>query len=350
MHLHLGERQNCRTSFCSNGIQEPAFGISETDTEQHSPTALTMAAHEREDQHQWGHDTSDGSFFDERKSRRKTNEIMQQKPQSKYAYNQRRHVVLILCSLLVLFTGMTSNALASPSASIPPSTSEIKAAGSWWDGENFDDSVEIDSGSSSTNPQLSFSSGPLIQVPCGLIVTGSLSFDASKTDNSKGEEVLPLSTMIDTSLTTSTIQSSVLERYPQLQALVRRRSHDDDASTIETDKQTTPFYIPAGFIKLRLGSEEATAEAPVLLVDHDEDGDRGKNAAQQSAVDRNFELRLGLDFLRSHGVVLDLEVESMRLHISPLQDSKEEREDTVTVSVPFIRPRPTLDFGDMEEL
>ncbi|KAG7336693.1 hypothetical protein IV203_024646 [Nitzschia inconspicua] len=46
-------------------------------------------------------------------------------------------------------------------------------------------------------------------------------------DNDNSDDVLPLTTIIDTSLATSTIQSSALQTYPQLQTLLVRHEETE---------------------------------------------------------------------------------------------------------------------------
>jgi hypothetical protein len=208
--------------------------------------------------------------------------------------------------LMMLVSVLTTHAFASPLPS--PSSA------SWWEGMEFNDNADI----TDQESNLHLSKEPLIQVPCGLILAGP------------GEEdVLPLSTMIDTSLPKSSIHSSALKRYPQLQALIRHTSKQESSS----------FYIPAGALKLRMGSVEATTASPALLLVHHDCNDTADSPT-------NFELNLGMDFLREHGAVLDVGEEELKLLVPKSHDPSGNKNEVFVYVVPFIRPRPTLDFGD----
>lgn len=239
---------------------------------------------------------------------------------------------VVLWSVAVLFAAITSRALVSPSESSAGSGS----GSSWWDGMQFEDfSIEksIHSEFDSRYP----TGGPVIQIPCGLIVEGCHRNDGSCSSDTLTDEreVLPLSTIVDTSLSTSTIKQSVLQKYPQLQPLVVRRHGGKD--------EGTQFYIPHGRLQLRMGSEEATTLVPPLMID------RQNEDAQTSQTENTFELRLGLDFLWQYKATLDLSgSESMKLIIPSSTDMKTptDNKGVSVVYVPFIRPRITLNPGD----
>jgi hypothetical protein len=206
----------------------------------------------------------------------------------------------VLWSVAVLFAAITSRALVSPSESSAGSGS------SWWDGMQFED-FSIEKGFHSEFDSHFPTEVPTIQIPCGLIVEGCHRYDGScSSDTLTGErEVLPLSTIVDTSLSTSTIQQSVLQKYPQLQPLVVRRHGGKD--------------------------------------------ERQNEEAQASQTTNTFELRLGLDFLWQYKATLDLSgSESMKLIIPSSTDIKTptDNKGVSVVYVPFIRPRITLNPGD----
>jgi hypothetical protein len=174
----------------------------------------------------------------------------------------------------------------------------------------FDDSHNVTSGPKSGDP--------LLQIPCGLMI-----LETDTATKPASDDVLPLSTIIDTSLATSTIHSNALQKYPRLQALVRQENDYND-------NKGKLLYLPSSTLQLRMGSIEATVAAPALQISKDD----------QSS---EWELRLGLDFLRQYQAVVDIQDESLLLRV-PSQDGR------AAVMVPFLRPRGSLDLGGESEL
>jgi hypothetical protein len=241
-----------------------------------------------------------------------------------------------------LLTVSSSTFLLAPSqcAMASPSSS---SGSSWWDDMKFDDTFDTSNASTEQHNKNVIVSvgGPMLQVPCGLMIVLTAMDDhatITTTTNPFKDVVLPLSTIIDTSLSVSTIQSHFLQQYPQLQALVQRRV------TGGASDETSPpqLYLPYGTLQLRMGSVEATVVAPALqIVNFNSTTTSHKNDQHSDS----WELRLGLDFLRLYQARLDLgeEEESLQLRISSTEQEKGK-----VVSVPLIRPRPSLHFGDQD--
>jgi hypothetical protein len=229
----------------------------------------------------------------------------------------------MMSSTTFLFLAPSRCALASPSST---------GSSSWWEGIKFEDSDTNISGEQ--HNVIEGVGGPMIQIPCGLMIMATPGDnEAATTSTTTAEDVLPLSTIIDTSLSVSTIESSMLQQYPQLQALVRR---------LPGDEKTSPpqhyYYLPTGTVQFRMGSVEATVVAPALKIvnsssTHDQHND-------------SWELRLGLDFLRHFHARLDLgeDEESLQLRVSSTEQEKGK-----VVTVPLIRPRPSFNVGDQDE-
>ncbi|KAG7365333.1 hypothetical protein IV203_038536 [Nitzschia inconspicua] len=221
---------------------------------------------------------------------------------------------------------------------VATSTSE---SSSWWDGMKFDDrhdnvtrTSSSSSSSSSTTTTTSHTEGSirhdndpiLLQIPCGIMIGSD-----NNINNDNSDDVLPLTTIIDTSLATSTIQSTALQTYPQLQTLLVRHEETDTATTTGTGRNV----IPADTLQLRMGSVEATVPAPALEV--------VKETSRHAQHD-SWQLRLGLDFLRQYQAMVDIGNESLRLKL-PSHDSEK---IIPIVTVPFLRPRASLNFGDSD--
>ena len=143
---------------------------------------------------------------------------------------------------------------------------------------------------------------PPLQIPCGLILR-------KEDESHKDGEVKPVETILDTSLPTSTITLEAVQELG-LAPLV-----------VVDDSQHGP-YIPINKLWLRMGSIEATVPSPAILVTNEVSG--------------QFGLRLGMDFMRNNGAVVDLREEELNILV----------EGSESAMVPFIRPRPSLSFGD----
>ncbi|KAG7346074.1 hypothetical protein IV203_005142 [Nitzschia inconspicua] len=260
--------------------------------------------------------------------------MMLMKNNSAYFPVRRRAQFLLLFTITVLTVSWTVLVPCYVAATSPSESS------SWWDGMKFDDSqhdnvtrTSSSSSSSTTTTTTSHSEGPirhdsdpiLLQVPCGIMI-GSDNIN----DNDNSDDVLPLTTIIDTSLATSTIQSSALQTYPQLQTLLVRHEETETTTTTRTGR----FVIPAGTLQLRMGSVEATVPAPALEVIME----------TSRHTHDSWQLRLGLDFLRQYQAMVDIGNESLQLTL-PSHNSEK---IIPMVTVPFLRPRASLNFGDSD--
>ena len=164
--------------------------------------------------------------------------------------------------------------------------------GSWTDGMKMEDyKPQVDS----APPHLQ--NRPLIQIPCGFTFL----------DKNPEAKVYPLRTLLDTSLSTTTVNWNAIRADKDLSSLVVQ-NYDG-------------IFIPSGSLSFRMGSVEATVQAPTIRVVKEE------NEAS------SFDLRLGLDFLNDHEGIINLR--DGELHI--LVEGND-------VIVPFLRPRPS--FGD----
>jgi hypothetical protein len=145
--------------------------------------------------------------------------------------------------------------------------------------------------------------GPLLQIPCSVIV--GLNEDGHENASAKGH---PLQTMLDTSLPTSQMSWQAAKKNGLLDLVVK-------------DDKFGRAYIPAALLWLRMGSLEATVHAPAILVVKDQETE--------------FDLRLGVDFLRDNKGVIDLREEELNILVGD-----------ESIMIPFLRPRASLSFGE----
>jgi hypothetical protein len=235
----------------------------------------------------------------------------------------------------IILLSVTFLLASSLCALVVSSSSSSSTGNSWWDGMKFDDADPNHTLNEQQHKEILHIGRSMIQIPCGLIIMVTMDdIDNATTTTVPAEEVLPLSTIIDTSLTVSTIQSNMLQHYPQLQPLVRRV--DDDAG----DETSPHLYLPWGTLQLRMGSTEATVVAPALKIVH------FHSSTNDQHHDDSWELRLGLDFLRRYQARLDLGegTESLQLRILSIEE-----QNSNVVTVPLIRPRPTFHVGDQQD-
>mmetsp|Transcript_16770 Transcript_16770/g.40878 ORF Transcript_16770/g.40878 Transcript_16770/m.40878 type:complete len:153 (+) Transcript_16770:93-551(+) len=150
------------------------------------------------------------------------------------------------------------------------------------------------------------------KIPCGIIREGT---DPSVTSN-----VLPLSTVVDQNLSTSTIQ----ERFLQ------KQFNKDELSKLKEQDQTNKTHaIPSGSLLLRMGSTKATVMAPKLEVVTKNDNNSD-----------DIQLRLGQDFLSMYQGWLDIEGEGGLFIVLKQEDGSKGEE----VLIPVMQARPRLDL------
>ena len=134
-------------------------------------------------------------------------------------------------------------------------------------------------------------------IPCGFTFL----------DKNPEAKVYPLRTLLDTSLSTTTVNWNAIRANKDLSNLVVQ-NHDG-------------IFIPSGSLSFRMGSVEATVQAPTIRVVKEEN---------ESSL---FDLRLGLDFLNDNEGIINLREGELHILV--------EGNDII---VPFLRPRPS--FGD----
>lgn len=226
-------------------------------------------------------------------------------------------LILATSALLLHLTGTPwwCTTMASPSSS------------SWWDGMKFGDRYHD---KNDTVTQERPSGGPMLQVPCGLIVMTDTATTDTHNHNKELDDVLPLSTIIDTSLSVSTLHPNALQKYPQLQQLQHVLAEDET------------MMIPSSGTNhnhnLLLRLDDVTVPAPPLI--------QVSSPKDKLSSSSEWDLRLGLDFLRQHQAILTVggdDDESLQLR---LLDENNNHNNRVVVSIPFLRPRPSLEFGD----
>jgi len=189
------------------------------------------------------------------------------------------------------------------------------AEGSWFDGMEFEDyhPPGQQDGDENKPPQ-----DTTWRIPCGIIREG--------TDDSSSNNVMPLSTIVDLDLSTSTIHESFL---------LSQFTKDDLSKLMVHDKSNNTYTIPSGSLWLRMGSIEATVLTPTLQVITEDVIENGNGALQDGSI----QLRLGTDFISMYQGRLDVEGAGGLLIVVNQDDGKNEKEE---VLIPIWKPRSPI--------
>ena len=144
---------------------------------------------------------------------------------------------------------------------------------------------------------------PLLQIPCSIQLTET-------------EKQTPIQTFVDTGAQVSVLSVQAAGRAGLLQMMDRRYAgHAQGVGHCRVLGR-----LPAGAILLHLHGQVVVEAPAVTILEH----------TPNDGVD----LLLGMDFLRDHGAILNLRTEEMLL-LSPNGE----------VSIPFIRPRASMNVG-----
>lgn len=266
--------------------------------------------------------------------------------------------LFVVIGMGLLVVGKTTT---SPSSSLANAFASADASGSWWEGAAFEDD-ENNGGGGRGRQGNNGGPSPLLQVPCGLMVTVTAGPSADD-DGDMAVVVLPLTTvMVDTGLRSSTLHRRALDRYPQLRPLLVARVTDPGGGNKEYADDGKHEYeyehdsiIPPGRLWLRMGSVEATVRAPALRIVGrlgDDDGNDVDENEDEATAAVAADLRLGMDFLRTHHAVIDVGSGEMLLQLASTPPNRpgnddDGHDDVIVVTVPFILPRGRVDWdGD----
>jgi hypothetical protein len=154
-----------------------------------------------------------------------------------------------------------------------------------------------------TPPNKLLLSGHPLQIPCGLILTS---------DKHDKEKVIPLKTVLDTSLSRSIITTKAIQsKHQDLLGLVRLNELNKNQEV-----------IPSGSVLLRMGSSPATVPLPTIyLRDNDDD---------------SYDLRLGMDFLSAYEGIINLRKGELTIVA-----------DGQNAMIPFITSRGSLNIEEL---
>jgi len=222
----------------------------------------------------------------------------------------------------------------------------------------FQDGTQTIDQPTATTPTTFSTERPKIQIPCCLILgkkeeettDGKISTTTASTTNDDNANVLPLSTIIDTSQSVSTLDARALQRYPELQPLVVRVPNNVQHHNYQQQSSVYSYYIPSGTLQLRMGSIEATTVAPTLRIVAAEPLDQQKTGENNNNNNNGaFELKLGMDFLWDHLAIVNLEQEQIELQLPKAIMTDNNHENDGIVTVPLIRPRSRPLFLETEE-
>ena len=151
---------------------------------------------------------------------------------------------------------------------------------------------------------------PLLQIPRSIQLSAT-------------ERQTPIHTYVDTGAQVSVLSVQAAGRAGVLQMMDRRYAGHAQG----VGKCRVLGRLPAGALMLHLHGQVVVEAPAVTILEHTNDG---------------VDLLLGLDFLRDHGAILNLRTEEMVLQ---LPSSPAAAEAAGEVSIPFIRPRATLNLG-----
>jgi hypothetical protein len=154
---------------------------------------------------------------------------------------------------------------------------------------------------------------PLLQIPCSIQLSDHL--DQSAQNYRK----TPVRTFVDTGAQVSVLSVDGADRAGVLQMIDRRYAGKAQG----VGQCRVLGRLPAGVLHLHMHGHSVKSPA-ITILEHTNDG---------------VELLLGLDFLRDHGAILNLRNEEMIL-----------ADRGGDVSIPFIRPRATLNLGEEESV
>lgn len=178
------------------------------------------------------------------------------------------------------------------------------------DNNNNNNNYHDDTDRLDTLPSPHMQTHPLLQIPCSIQLSAT-------------ERQTPIHTYVDTGAQVSVLSVQAAGRAGVLQMMDRRYAGHAQG----VGKCRVLGRLPAGALMLHLHGQVVVEAPAVTILEHTNDG---------------VDLLLGLDFLRDHGAILNLRTEEMILQLS---SSSTSAAATGEVSIPFIRPRATLNFG-----